>query len=374
MVRVFYTCFLICLLTALGARAQGIEFANGDHLSGKWLSVEGTTIEFRSAALGKVAIPVAKVASFTIGQPIVVVLQDGTAIPGDRARFSAGAWTVESHGGQRKIAAADVAAIVPAASYRSSVSEEKARPWRGWKGRATFGYSLQNGDQNARTVSIGVSAVRRQPNLAGLHERWRTNYAFNLLFANASSAGEQISSNSLTTSLRQDYFLHPHNFLFVLGQLDHIQAQNLYLRQTYGGGYGRDLLSSHGIRLSLLAGATFANEKFVGAPAEQFAEALVGEHATIQFNKKIQFDNSFTFYPNLTNRGDYRFDTSSALAFKLNSWLSANMGLTNFYLSRIPTGSDTTVTTIGPGGTVVTTTFPAHNNNITVTAGLGVDF
>lgn len=374
MVRMFGWCTLFCLLAALGTHAQGIEFTNGDHLSGKWLRVEGTTIEFQSDALGKISVPEAKVASFTIEQPLVVVLLDGVAIPGKQAQFVAGFWTIECQGEKRKVAAATVAAIVPAASYHSAVVREKARPWRGWKGAMTFGYSLQNGDQNARTVSIGVNGVRRQPNLPGLHERWRTTYSFNLLFANASSAGQQVTSNSLTTALRQDYFLRPHSFVFVLGQADHIQSQNLYLRQTYGGGFGRDLFTGPRFRLSLLIGGTFANEKFVGTPAQQFGEALVGEHATIQLNKKVQLTHSFTFYPNLTQRGTYRFDTASALAFKLNSWLSANMGLTDFYVSQIPSGSMTTVTTIGTGGTVITTTFPAHNNNITVTAGLGVNF
>ena len=370
----FALCLLLSLLAAIALRAQRVEFANGDQLSGKWVSVEGTTIEFHSAALGKVAIPAGKIASFTITQPLVVVLHGGRAISADSVRLAAGFWTVESQGRTRQIPTGQIATIVPAAKYRSAVTEEAARPWRGWSGGATFGYSLQNGDQNARTVNIGLSAVRRQPNLSGLHDRWRTSYSFNLLFANATSAGQRVTSNTLTTALRQDYFIRPRSFLFVFGQLDHIQPQNLYLRQTYGGGFGHDLLTTHRVKLSLLGGATFANEKFSGSAAEQFAEALAGERTTIQFTPRILLNHSFTFYPNLSNTGDYRFDTASAVDLRLNSWLSANFGLTDFYISRIPAGSATVITTIGPGGTVLTTSIPAHNNNITVTAGLGVHF
>ena len=60
--------------------------------------------------------------------------------------------------------------------------------------------------------------------------------------------------------------------------------------------------------------------------------------------------------------------------FHLNSWLSANLGATDFYISQIPPGSATSVTTIGPGGTLITSVLPAHKNNLTVTAGVGLNF
>lgn len=374
MARKYLWCLLLMLLPPVALRAQRVTFTNGDHLDGKWVSVRGTTIQFNSVALGKIPVPAAKVASFAIAQPIAVVLKGGRTIFADKAQLNAGTWTVESRGRSLKFPATQLATIVPAPKYRAAVTEEGSRPWRGWSGTASFGYSLQNGDQNAHTLNIGMNAVRRQPNLPGLHERWRTSYTFNLLFANASSAGQQVSSNTLTTALRQDYFFQPHNFVFFVGQLDHVQPQNLYLRQTYGGGYGRDVLNHHRLSLSLLVGATFSNEKFSGSPAEQFGEALLGERGTVQFNSRLLLRHSFTFYPNLSAAGQYRFDTASTLDLRFNSWLSANFGLTDFYISQIPAGSQTTVTTIGTGGGIVTTSFPAHNNNVTLTAGLGVHF
>ncbi len=374
--RSFLGCFLVCLLATLGAHAQEVQFVNGDHLQGKWLKVVGTTVDFHSSALGEISIPTSKIASLMINQPIEVMMENGAVFSGDCAHFSKGTWIVKSHAGIRKLPAGTISTILPAAAYQAAaaVAKEKAKPWRGWKGGATLGYSLQNGDQNARTLSIGVNAVRHEPRLPGMMERWRTNFTFNMLFAHASSDGVTVSSNSLTTAIRQDYFFQPQNFLFVLGQWDHIQSQNLDLRQTYGGGYGRELLSRQRIHFSVMIGGTFANEKFSGTPAAQYAEALLGEHAVIQLNKQIRIDHSFTFYPNLSNSGQYRFDTASALSFKLNSWLSANLGMTDYYISQIPTGSMSTVTTIGPGGTVTTVSFPAHNNNVTFTAGLGVNF
>lgn len=374
MTRYLCGCLLLMLCGSLGARAQGILFTNGDHLSGTWVDVEGTTIEFSSNMVGKVAIPEAKVSSFGIAESVVVLLRNGQTHPATQAEFAAGAWTFESHGKAQSVPAGEIAAIIPASAYQAVVREGGAKIWRGWRGGATFGYSLQHGDQDARTVSVGLNAVRRRPGLAGLSDRWRTTYSLNLLFANAKSAGQQISSNTFTTALRQDYFFQPQNFLFVLGQMDHIQTQNLNLRQTYGGGFGRDLMANNRVKFSLLGGATFSNQKFVATPAEQLAEALAGEHLTLAVNRQIAFGHSLTVYPNLSNPGQYRFDTSSSFMFHLNSWLSANLGATDFYISQIPPGSATSVTTIGPGGTLITSVLPAHKNNLTVTAGVGLNF
>jgi putative salt-induced outer membrane protein YdiY len=365
---------LLMLFGSVGARAQGVIFTNGDHLSGTWVEVTGTTIEFNSNMMGKLAIPEAKVSSFGIAQKVVVLLQNGQSVPATQAEFADGAWTIESEGKAQSIPAGEIAAIIPAPEYHVVVREGGAKIWRGWRGGATFGYSLQHGDQDARTVSVGLNAVRRLPGLAGLSDRWRTTYSFNLLFANAQSAGQQISSNTFTTALRQDYFFQPQNFLFALGQVDHIQTQNLNLRQTYGGGFGRDLLETPRVKFSLLGGATFSNQKFVATPAEQLAEGLAGEHLTLAVNRQIAFGHSLTVYPNFSTLGQYRFDTSSSLMFHLNSWLSANLGATDFYISQIPPGSATSVTTIGPGGTLITSILPAHKNNLTVTAGVGLNF
>ncbi|HVB97996.1 MAG TPA: DUF481 domain-containing protein [Candidatus Dormibacteraeota bacterium] len=374
MAKFFGWYLLFTLLAALGARAQVVEFTGGDRLTGKWVSVKGDKIAFQSNMVGMVSIPVGKVKSLMIEEPVVAIVAGGKKISGKGAWLENGVWTVEAGGAGRTIASENLREIIPAAAYRQVKAETSAKPWRGWKGGTTFGYSLQQGDQQSRTLSVGVNAVRRQMGSGGISERWRTNYTFNMLFANAKSGGVEVKSNSLSTALRQDYFFRPHNFLFVLGEADHIQSQSLSLRQTYGGGYGRDLTAGKRLKISLLAGATFENQKFIHSPAEQYGEALLGEQAGIQFNGEIRFDHSLNFYPNLSSAGQFRFDTTSTLAFKLNSWLNANLGVIDFYVSRIPAGSATTVTVIGPGGTITTTTTPAHNNNLTITAGIGANF
>jgi hypothetical protein len=376
--RLFGWWLTFTLLAAIGAKAQVVEFNNGDRLTGKWENVKGETISFKSDVLGTVSIPETKVKSITLTEALVAVPTKGKPIEGKGARLATGAWIVESAGGERTIPVSDVQDILPAADYQAraakKASEESSAPWRNWKGNATLGFNLQQSNQPAHTLSVGLNAARNQMDATGRNVRWRTTYAFQLLLASASSAGVTVRSNSLSTMLRQDYFLQPHNFLFVIGQANHVQAENLYLSQTYGAGYGRDLLSGKRVKISVLGGVAFDNDKFVGTPASQYAEGLVGERVGIQFTHAVQFDNTFNLYPNLSNRGEYRFDTTSTLGFKLSSWLSANLGVVDFYISHIPSGSFTTVTTVGPGGVLTTRSLPGQNNNLTVTAGIGANF
>ena len=148
-----------------------------------------------------------------------------------------------------------VAAIIPDKTYSTEgVSAGPALPWHGWKTQTNFGFSVQQGFQQARTLSAGVNAVRRQPAFAGLTERWRTNFALNILLATTESSGVRISANTINRPFRQDYLWGPGKFIFGLGQIDKIQPQDLNLRQTYGGGIGRDLVTKTNLQFSASGG------------------------------------------------------------------------------------------------------------------------
>ncbi len=137
-----------------------------------------------------------------------------------------------------------------------------------------------------------------------------------------------------TAGLRQDFLFTPNNFVFALGQLDHIQTQGLNLRQTYGGGLGHDLIRNPRVALNFLGGVTFVRENFQTDVKRTNAEALLGEKLSLDFTQRVNFEHYMNFYPNLTDRGEYRLDTTSALNTRLSSLFSFNTRLTNRLLSN----------------------------------------
>lgn len=98
--------------------------------------------------------------------------------------------------------------------------------------------------------------------------------------------------------------------------------QDLTLRTTLGGGYGRYLKRTTNSHLSWLAGVAFIDESFdrsAGRPSDQNAEALVGlQYSLIRFNFG-QFDSQLLTFPGLTDTGRVRVTTNNSLAIKLRN-------------------------------------------------------
>lgn len=354
MKRIIGLMMCIAFLAVSAVAADVVTLKSGETLVGAWETVKGGNLTFKSDTLGEVTIPMSKVKSFTTSTPAVIVKTGGSTVRGQLKLLPSGDWQVTQAGQTQIVPAASVIAVMPQATFTALV-EHHATPWQDWKGNANFGYALQSGDQQTGTITANVAATRERPEAPIFMRHWRTNYSLLMLFSKVEQDNVEIHSNTISTNLRQDYLFTPSDFVFVFGQLDHIQAQGIYLRQTYGGGFGHDVIHTSRTIFSVLGGITFVNTKFyTGGPAIQSAEALFGEKLNVALTKRISFNHYFNFYPNLTNTGQYRFDTASNLAIKLTSRFTANIGLVDLYLSN-PT----------PGN---------HRNNVAFTTGLGVVF
>ena len=83
-------------------------------------------------------------------------------------------------------------------------------------------------------------------------------------------------------------------------------------------------------------------------------DALTGEKLGLQVTKRVRLDQYLHLYPKLSAWGQYRFDTSSVLSFKVSTKLSLNMSAIDLYLSNPPPGN--------------------QKNNITFSTGVGYTF
>ena len=327
---------LLALLVSRGvAKSELVEFKNGDRLSGGWVRINGDKILFKSEALGDVSLPVSKVKSMASTTPAVVLVKTGEAYSGRLSLGESGEWELKGEdGGVRRLKASSVLAIYTLEVYQTKGEEAPFRPFHNWQGKANAGYSLVRGDNDASTLSVGVSGTHRFPNLPDFNERFRTNYLLTMLFANTRTNGVRTSANSIATSLRQDYLFSPTDFVFALGQLEHIQTQSLNLRQTYGGGLGRDLIHRPRLGLQFVGGLTYVREAFQGADVRRNAEALIGEKLSWKVSDEVSFENYLNFYPNLTDPGEYRVDTTSSLGIRVSSRLSFNTTVTDRFLTN----------------------------------------
>ncbi len=333
--KTFWTFLLTLAVLPAALRAETLQFKNGDKLTGKWLRVEGKKLVFKSDVLGKVEIPLQKIVSFHSGQHAVVMLQNGWMVEGAVESTPSGDWKVQTGQGSQKLPANQVAAIYPQQVFEKHTERTGIRLMHHWSGQGALGYNLAHGDTDASTLSVNFNATRRSPNLPGLREHLRTNVFLNMLFANTRTGqGPLVSSNNVNAGVRQDFLFRPHDFWFLLGQLDHSQAQSLNLRQTYGGGLGRDLVRRPRLGVQLLSGVTFVKENFITNVEQKHSEGLLGEKVQWKIAPWLRVENSLNFYPAVNWAGRYRFDGIASVNTQINSHFSFNTTVTDHYLSR----------------------------------------
>jgi putative salt-induced outer membrane protein YdiY len=346
-------CLLGLVCTVAPARADVVTLKNGDRVTGALVTVKGGNLRLKSDIMGDLTIPMAQVVTYSAAKPVAVVIKGQEPVEGSLELEPSGDWQVTANGKTQTIAAAKIDVIMPADTYQTLVVAAP-KPWQAWKGTAGLGYSLQRGNQQTNTFTTTISGVRERPEAPIFAPHWRTNYGFTTLLSHAEQDQSTITSHTLTTSVRQDYLFSHENFLFGLAQLDHVSTEGLYLRQTYGGGFGHDVISNSHTTFSLLGGMTFVHEKFFAGTYTQSAAALAGERLGMQITKRTRLDHNLNFYPNLSNTGQYRFDTSATFSFKLSNRLALNTSAIDLYLSNPPPTN--------------------RKNNITFSTGIGYTF
>ncbi|HEV3278077.1 MAG TPA: DUF481 domain-containing protein [Terriglobia bacterium] len=345
--------FFALALSATIALADVVTLKNGDRITGTLVDVKGGNLDLQSPILGSLSIPMAQVASFSAEKPVAVLVKGQEPVQGQLTLQPSGDWQVAENGKTQTIAAASVDVIMPADAYQK-LEEHTAKPWQDWKGSASLGYSLQRGNQQTNNFTTTINAVREEPATPTFERHWRTNFDLTTLLSNSEQADSFVTSHTLSTDVRPQYLFTADNFVFGLAEFDHISTQGLYWRQTYGGGYGRDLIKNARTTFSVLGGLTFVHEKFFTGAWDQTVDALVGEKLGFQISKRVRLDHDVNFYPNLTDTGQYRFDTSTMISAKVAGKFSLNSGVIDLYLSNPPVGN--------------------RKNDVTFTTGVGYTF
>ena len=169
---------------------------------------------------------------------------------------------MKKDGQAQTLAVAKVDTIMPADIYQNLVVVTP-KPWQAWKGSASLGDSIQHGNQQTNTFTTTVNMVHERAPAPIFKTHLRTNFDFTTLLSHADEAGTSVTSHTLSSTLRQDILLTQRNFIFGVGQFDHASTEGLYLRQTYGGGFGTDVIQNSRETISLTGGMTVQHQKFI---------------------------------------------------------------------------------------------------------------
>jgi len=341
-------------LMAVGAPADQVVLKNGDRLSGKIVAGDGKTLLLKSDFAGDVTIRWDAITQIESSGNINITLRDGTRLSGK----------ITTEDGKFVVAGAPAAAT-PAIAAKEAITavrndaeqhsfdvrtERMAHPRFNyfWSGTLDTGLALTRGNSETANFTLAARAVRETP-------RDKLTVYGDYIFADNSSVPPTVTTaNALDAGLRGDLNIRPRVFVFALTDFQTNQLQHLDLRSVFGGGFGYHLVKTASTTFDIFAGITYDRDSFgaynVANPApppvlllipssvQNSAEVVVGEEYDTKLSSRTSVTERFSFYPNLSHTGDYRFQLDSTISTEMKKWLSWQATLSDRYISYPPVG------------------------------------
>jgi putative salt-induced outer membrane protein YdiY len=304
----FFVTFLACFCSsAQEKRTDVVVMSNGDRLTGKVKRLEnGLLFVEMPYVSGNVGLDWNQVDSVQSTATFQIVLNDGRRLVGSIEKVPGAKGKNEDF----LIREATEEVQIPSASI-ATIDASKPTFWRQLQGSMDFGYSFTSGNSQ--------STLNADANAAYLTTAWGATTSFDSTFGGQANAS---STNREEVQATFSKYLNRNSFVASLTDFLHSSQQDLTLRATLGGGYGRFLKRTTNSNLAWLGGVVYIHENFDTAtskPADQSMEAVLGlQYSYIRFNLG-ELDSQLRVYPGLTDTGRVRLTTNNSLTIKLRN-------------------------------------------------------
>jgi putative salt-induced outer membrane protein YdiY len=298
--------FLLILFCspAQAKRNDLVIMKNGDRLTGEVKKLEHgilyVDLQYVSGSIGLDWLQVAKVQSTGGFQ---VILKDGERVAGTIEKVAAAEapgkdFAIHAAQGEVRAAAPDVV----------TVESQKQNFWRQLTGSIDLGTNFTSGN-NQTSLSADASA-------SYLSTKWLAGASISSSFSGQSGGSK---SNLLEVQTLDGRFLNRNSFLMGIGDFLHSSQQDLSLRTTLGGGYGRYLIRTNHNTLAWLGGIVYTHENFASSdqPADQNVEALLGFQYEMFHFDRYNLQSQVLVYPGLSDAGRVRATTKTTFSMKL---------------------------------------------------------
>jgi putative salt-induced outer membrane protein len=344
--------FFVLLLVSSAVRADQVTLKNGDRLSGKIVNGDGKTLLIKSDFAGDVTIQWDAITGIESTDNINITLKDGTRLSGKITTVD-GKFVVAGAPPAATPAAATKDAVVAVRNDAEQHSFDEAAEHMAhpkftyfWRGMFDTGLALTRGNSETVNFTVAAKAVRETP-------RDKITVYGDYIFANNNSVPPTVTTaNALDAGIRGDLNVSPKLFVFALTYFQTNELQHLDLRSVVGGGVGYHIIKTENTTFDVFGGITYDRDSFgsysianpapppifttIPSSAQNSAEALVGEEFDTKLNKRSSLTERFSFYPNLSHTGDYRFQFDGNISTAVNNWLSWQVTVSDSYISYPP--------------------------------------
>jgi putative salt-induced outer membrane protein len=317
---------------ALPLLADQIAMKNGDRLTGTIVQYDGKALTVKSEYAGDLTIKWEAVAGVTSSQPLNIGLKDGQTVVGTVT-------TQDDHFAVVTANTGTVNAPIASITYIRSHDEEVAfeahearyknpRLIDLWAGNLAIGYAKSTGNSKTSSFNVSGTAVRETT-------RDKTSVYFTDLYASNSETGRAVTTaNSQRGGFNYQLNLTPKLFVFGGSDFESDEFQSLDLRFTPGGGFGYHLIKTENTIFDIFGGGNLDKEYYYNNVNRTFGEAQVGEEYLYKISKASTLHEKLTFFPNLSDTGQYRMNFDISADTKLRKWFAWQIAISDRYISN----------------------------------------
>jgi len=314
-----------CLCSSAQAKQKDVVImTNGDQITGEVKRLQNGLLYVETDYVsGNIGLDWNQVESVQSTATFQVVLINGKRLEGRIERKSGKGTETEDfkiHGvnGEVEVSSAEIA----------TMETKKATFWRQLQGSIDFGYNFTSGNSQS-SLNVDTSTAYKAP-------KWEATTSFDSTFSGQSGASKTNREDAQISFTR---YLNRNSFLMSLTEFLHSSQQDLDLRTTLGGGYGRYLKRTTNSSFAWLGGLVYIHEHFgtsAGSPSGQSEEAVVGLQCNyVRFNFG-NFNCQALVFPSLTDPGRIRATTNNGLTIKLRNNFHLSFSLWDNFDSRPP--------------------------------------
>ena len=280
---------VILLSSVLRLAANEVTLKNGDRLSGKIVEETEEAVVIETAYAGKVTIDrkhiqkIADPADATAAEtPAEAKPETAEAKPQPEETKTEPRATVVAFRAPERIFAGGFKGLV-----------------EGWEGNANVGFSITSGNSNNTTMTTGLRAVKN-----GGPDKL-TVYARSVWNSDRGNGQMVTTQNAFWGGARYDRNLDGRQFGFISYDFERDRPRGLNMRSVAGAGLGRHIVKSETSEIDVLLGGAWNRTWQTGANTDT-PEAIAGLSVKHRFHEKFRYQNSITFFQNITDAGEFR--------------------------------------------------------------------
>lgn len=318
----------LMLLFSHYAIADQVVLKNGDRISGAIVKSDGKSLTLKSEFAGTLTIPMDAIVQISSDQQLHVVTREGQTV--------VGALAVDANKLEVKSADKGTVSLVRDSVVAVRSNDEQAawqrmqHPGLGqlWAGSFDAGLSLTQGNAKTSAFNLAFNAAR-----ATTRDKI-TLYATSLYARNSTTGESIVTANAKRGGGRYDYNLNSRSFVFGFADLESDDFQKLDLRVNPGGGVGWHAVQAERMKLDFFGGGSLNREWFATGLNRTSGDLVAGNELTVKLSGSTLWKERTVFYPNMTERGEYRVAFDTSLSQALSKLLSWQLSLSDRYLSN----------------------------------------